>query len=177
MVRFAADFVAHTTVHLESPLRRVHSLLGTALAGVLLVTPVASAQTPALDARKAAVIHQILEEIHAADQMIAVMEATLPAQRAALPNIPAVFWDRFMAAARAQRGELVEMIVPIYSQRFELAELEQLLAFYKTPIGRRLLTVQPAIIQDSARAGQAWGARLGMEIGEQLAREGLVVKP
>ena len=162
---------------MESQLRRLHSLLGTALVVLLLVTPMASAQTPAPDARKLAVIHQILEEIHAADQMIVVMEATLPAQRAALPNIPAVFWDRFMAAARTQRSELVEMIVPIYSQRFDLAELEQLLAFYKTPLGRRLLAVQPSIIQDSAQAGQAWGARLGMEIGEQLAREGVVVKP
>jgi hypothetical protein len=162
---------------MESHVRRVHSLLGTALAVLLLAVPVASAQTPAPDLRKAAVIHQILEEIHAADQMIAVMEAALPAQRAALPNIPAVFWDRFMAAARAQRSQLVETIVPIYSQRFDLTELEQLLAFYKTPLGQRLLAVQPAIIQDSAQAGQAWGARLGKEIGEQLAREGVVVKP
>jgi uncharacterized protein len=158
---------------------RSRLLLGASLAAGLLFTAsaaAAQAPAPAPDARKAAVIRQLLEETHAADQMIAVVETNLPAQRAAMPGIPAVFWDRFIAGVRAQRGELLDAIVPIYARAFDLAELEQLLAFYKTPLGQRLIVLQPSLLRDSTQVGQLWGARIGQAVGEQLAKEGVQIQ-
>lgn len=99
----------------------------------------------------------------------------MPVQKASNPRIPAVFWDRFLAQARARKGEFIDSLIPIYSRTFELSELKGLLQFYQSPLGRRLLAAQPAVMQESMQLGQRWGMRIGAEIGQQLAAEGVPI--
>lgn len=140
-------------------------------------TSISTAGGSPRDSVKAALIRQLLTRMQAADQAIAVMEASLPSQRRSNPGIPAVFWDRFIAEARARRGEFVEMIAVVYERHFTSEEIRELLDFYDTPLGRKLLVAQPAIAQESSEAGQLWGQRVGAEIVAQLAAEGVVVGP
>jgi hypothetical protein len=147
-----------------------------AVTGVLCAPGEAAAQAQP-DPAKVAVIRQILEVTHAADQVVGAIEASVPAQRASNPRIPAVFWDRFLAQARARRGEFIDSVVPIYSRTFELAELKTLLQFYQSPLGHRLLEAQPGVMRESMQLGQRWGARIGADIGQQLAAEGVQVQP
>jgi hypothetical protein len=147
-----------------------------AVTGVLWAPGEAAAQAQP-DPAKVAVIRQILEVTHAADQVVGAIEASVPAQRASNPRIPAVFWDRFLAQARARRGEFIDSVVPIYSRTFELAELKTLLQFYQSPLGHRLLEAQPGVMRESMQLGQRWGARIGADIGQQLAAEGVHVQP
>jgi len=147
-----------------------------AVTGVLCAPGEAAAQAQP-DPAKVAVIRQILEVTHAADQVVGAIEASVPAQRASNPRIPAVFWDRFLAQARARRGEFIDSVVPIYSRTFELAELKTLLQFYQSPLGHRLLEAQPGVMRESMQLGQRWGARIGADIGQQLAAEGVHVQP
>lgn len=126
---------------------------------------------------KTALIRQILLVTHAADQAVGAMEAAVPAQRAGNPRIPGVFWDRFLVQARARRGELVDSMVPVYARTFELAELKALLQFYQSPVGQRVLETQPGLMRESVQIGQRWGARIGAEIGQQLAAEGVQIQP
>jgi uncharacterized protein len=138
----------------------------------------AQAQTaPPAGSEKTAVIRQILDVTHTADQAVGAIEASVPAQRASNPRIPAVFWDRFLIQARQRRGEFVDSLVPLYSRTFELAELQALLQFYQSPLGQRLLEAQPGLMRESIQLGQRWGARIGAEIGEQLAAEGVQIQP
>ena len=150
-------------------------LLAGALAALVLVPAPLAAQTPAPDARKTAVIRELLDVLHAADLMVGAMEANIPVQRAAssVTGIPPVFWDRLLDAARARRGELLEALVPIYARAYDLADLEALLTFYKSPLGQRVIELQPGLLQESTQAGQLWGERIGAAVGEQLAREGV----
>jgi len=112
---------------------------------------------------------------HAADQVFNVMEAGLPAMRQATPDVPALFWDRFVAQARARRQELLAALVPLYARTFELSELEALVQFYKSPLGQRLIDVQPVLARESMQVGQSWGARIGADVGQQLEREGVAM--
>jgi hypothetical protein len=149
-----------------------------AVAAVLCFRSEAAAQAVAQpDPAKVAVIRQILEVTHAADQVVGAIEASVPMQRASNPRIPAVFWDRFLAQARARRGVFIDSLVPIYGRTFELAELKTLLQFYQSPLGHRLLEVQPSVMRESMQLGQRWGARIGADIGQQLAAEGVRVQP
>jgi hypothetical protein len=127
------------------------------------------------DSTKVALIRQLLDETHAVDLAVTAMETSLPAQRAANPRIPAVFWDRLLALVQARRDTLANLFVEIYDRHFSSAELQQMLAFYLSPVGRKLLGEQPAIVRESIIAGQAWGAQLGEEVGRQLAKEGVQV--
>ncbi len=64
-------------------------------------------------------------------------------------------------------------MVPIYASHFSQAELEQLVRFYESPLGKRLNEVQPLIVQESMETGQRWGATIGRAVGESLARGGI----
>jgi len=57
------------------------------------------------------------------------------------------------------------------------AESRGLLALHQTPLGQRLLEVQPAIGRESMEAGQRWGAEIGTAAGEEPAREGAAIQP
>jgi uncharacterized protein len=129
------------------------------------------------DSVKIALIRQILAETHAGDQAMVAIETSLPMQRAANPRIPAVFWDRMLTETRAHRGDLETAVVAVYDRHFTADELRGLLAFYRTPTGRKLLQEQPAIIRESMEAGQQWGMEIGRRIGAQLDAEGVRAAP
>ena len=151
-------------------------LMGLTLAATVLTAPVLAQQRPGpADPAKATTIRHLLDLTGAARLALSGMEAMVPAQRAANPQIPGAFWDAFLARARRGLPQLVDALVPIYASHFSQAELDQLVRFYESPLGKHLSEVQPLILQESMRAGQSWGAVIGREVGESLARSG--VKP
>jgi hypothetical protein len=102
--------------------------------------------------------------------MLSTMESMIAAQRQANPQIPAAFWNTFMAHARRDTTQLIDLLVPIYAAHLTRSDLEELLRFYTSPIGQRLAAVQPAILQESMLAGQNWGASIGRFVGDSLAQ-------
>jgi uncharacterized protein len=53
--------------------------------------------------------------------------------------------------------QLVEMIVPIYAKYYTDADVRQMIAFYKTPLGKKIIQNNPAIAQASMLDGEQWG--------------------
>jgi hypothetical protein len=49
--------------------------------------------------------------------------------------------------------EMIEAIIPIYQEHISKADLQQVLAFYQSPVGQRLLAEQPAMMQESMQRG------------------------
>jgi len=141
---------------------------------VLALAAPARAQKQPVDPATAATVRRLLELTGAARLAVQTMEAMVPAQRQAMPQVPAAFWDAFMAHARRDIGQLVDSLVPVYAAHFTLAQLQELVRFYESPLGRRLAEMQPLITQESMQAGQRWGALLGAQIGDSLARAGVM---
>ncbi len=61
----------------------------------------------------------------------------------------------------SSHDELIDLLVPIYTKYLSKSDVEGLIAFYKTPVGKKMAAVTPAISADSALAGQQWAASLG----------------
>ena len=77
---------------------------------------------------------------------------------------------RMAVPARMQR--INNSVVPIYQHNFTEQDVRGLLAFYRTPLGQKLLKVQPVIMHESMLAGEQWGRqRVEQRIG-QLKSEG-----
>ena len=136
----------------------------------------APAQKQPVDPATAQAVRRLLELTGAARMAVQTMEAMVPAQRQAMPQVPAAFWDAFMAHARRDISQLVDSLVPVYAAHFTVAQLQELVRFYESPIGRRLAEVQPLIAQESMQVGQRWGSLLGAQVGDSLARAG-ALKP
>ena len=56
---------------------------------------------------------------------------------------------------------------PIYRKYLTLSDLRQIVAFYETPVGRKLAASTPAITSEGMQSGQ----QLGMEIAREMMEE------
>lgn len=85
---------------------------------------------------------------------------------------PVEFWDQFMDEVQAD--DLINLILPIYEKHYTHQNIKDLIAFYKTPIGKKSIEVLPSITQESMTVGQQWGAELGENIVNKLKKEGYI---
>lgn len=96
--------------------------------------------------------------------------------RANNPTIPQEVLDALPQAISSVLEEnipsLMSEIADVYDQHFTHEDIRALIGFYSSEIGRKLVEAQPAITQQSAAAGQAWGMALGPQI-EQRVRQRL----
>lgn len=76
------------------------------------------------------------------------------------------FWKDFRAEIDIE--ELVRMTIPIYDKHFTQAEIRELIAFYQTPLGVKLVEKMPAIAQESMAAGMKWGGELAQKAMAKL---------
>lgn len=129
-----------------------------------------------IPAEKAAAARRLIELTGASDVILATFRANLPAQKAAMPQIPDEFWEEFEKRMAADLDRFVEMIIPIYDRHFTTEQLNELIAFYETPIGRHTVEVLPRIAEESAAAGQEWGVVLAAEVAQDLAARGVVIQ-
>jgi uncharacterized protein len=83
--------------------------------------------------------------------------------RQVFAQLPGKFIDR--------KGELIEQVASLYAQELSVEELGAVSAFYKSPAGLKLLSVQPQIARQSMALGQRWGAQIGREIEQEARKE------
>ncbi|WP_319478563.1 DUF2059 domain-containing protein [Marispirochaeta aestuarii] len=117
-------------------------------------------------------IVRLMEMTGSADMGIQVMQNMIVQFKQILPEVPEDYWDQFMA--RVNPEDMIDLIVPIYDKHFTHEEITDIISFYETPTGKKLIQEMPAISQESMSAGQAWGMRIGQEIQQQLVEDGLL---
>ena len=115
-------------------------------------------------------IRKLMEVTGAGNLAVQMMNQMIGPMREVNPNAPEEFWTRFMA--KVDTEELIELIVPIYAKYFTHDEIKQLLAFYRTPLGQKVIATLPAVMQESMVAGAKWGEQLGQQVVDELKAEG-----
>jgi uncharacterized protein len=56
----------------------------------------------------------------------------------------------------AKRAELLDIVARTYAHHFTEQELKDIVAFYKTPSGKKMIAQEPAAIKESLDAAQLW---------------------
>jgi hypothetical protein len=56
----------------------------------------------------------------------------------------------------SKTAELSDLVARVYAERFTEAELKEVLAFFKTPAGRKVIVEEPKVIDASAGLIQQW---------------------
>jgi hypothetical protein len=64
----------------------------------------------------------------------------------------------------ARGTELVNQAARLYALRFTEQELKDALAFYKTPLGRKMVEEEPKILDQSLKDAQVWADKLSEEV-------------
>jgi len=86
------------------------------------------------------------------------------------PSVPDSVWSEIQQSVTGQ--EIVDLLIPQYTRNFSAAELQQLIDFYKTPVGKKFIAKLPEITQESLKVGQDWGRKKAEEIIAKLQAKG-----
>jgi len=68
-------------------------------------------------------------------------------------------------------SELNDEVARLYATNFSEQELKEILAFYKTPSGKKLLTEQPKVVDASMKFAQDWANRLSDQVVAKMRDE------
>jgi hypothetical protein len=68
-------------------------------------------------------------------------------------------------------SELLNEIAKLYATRFTEQELKDALAFYKSPLGHKLLTEEPKVLEQSMKDAQSFADKLSDEVIGKMRAE------
>jgi hypothetical protein len=66
---------------------------------------------------------------------------------------------------------LKRQVATFYAERFTEAELKEVLAFYKSPLGTKVLTTEPKILEQSMGYADKWAAEVADEVLAKMRAE------
>jgi uncharacterized protein len=89
------------------------------------------------------------------------------------PNVPKEFWD----SAKEEMlkdvvNQMADMLTPIYQKYLTQKELEDVLAFYESPAGKKISDVTPNITTEAIQVGQNWGVFIVSKIQAKMKEKG-----
>src|SRR6201982_3412178 len=79
--------------------------------------------------------------------------------------------DNLMKQYSARSGELLNDAARIYASHFTEAELKQLLTFYQSPLGQKVLTEEPKTADESMAMAGSWADKLSEEVISKMRAE------
>jgi hypothetical protein len=68
-------------------------------------------------------------------------------------------------------AELTNEVARLYATHFTEQELKAILAFYKSPAGKKMLAQQPVVVDDSMKFAQNWANKLSEQVTAQMREE------
>ena len=140
---------------------------------LLLSAPATRAQAPTPDAMAAA--RSLVNTMKLADQYKALLPAILLSLKPALtqdrPEIEQDY-DAMMPmiadAFTPYYTSMIDGIAAIYAANFTAAELREIEAFYRQPVGQKMLEKMPAISQQALAVGQEIGRKAADDLRQRL---------
>lgn len=75
------------------------------------------------------------------------------------------------ASMAPRTNELKNEIAKTYAQNFSEPELKELLVFFKSPIGKKLITQEALYVEQALTRAQDWGNRLSDEVMVKIRAE------
>lgn len=151
-----------------------------ALLSCLIFSPLAVAQPPRAAQATSQEIKTLLSlngSERVAAQLGAIMaEQVITAMRQANPGLPqradAVVTGvvETYVRERSSHDEVTDLLVPIYRRYLTKSDVEQLIRFYHTSVGRKLASVTPSISLASSRVGQQWAQSIAPDLEARLMK-------
>jgi uncharacterized protein len=156
--------------------RRSRLLAVPMLAFTLLCATPAASQTASPEATAAA--RELLESLGMTDQYQTIVPSVLKQLLAAIaqsrPDVERelnALMPLMLEFAEERRAVLIETTAAIYIRRFTVEEMRQLTAFYRQPVGQKLLENLPAINKEQFQVGQQFGHFVAAELKERIIEE------
>jgi hypothetical protein len=95
----------------------------------------------------------------------------------AYPEIPKSTLDKIgsrisalMERKMTEPGGMMDRLTPVYAKHLSHDDIKQLLAFYRTDVGKKIINRMPVVTSESMAVGQQWGASLAPDFQSIVVR-------
>jgi hypothetical protein len=68
-------------------------------------------------------------------------------------------------------GEILNEVAKMYASRFTEAELKDVLAFYKSAVGQKIIVQEPQILDQSIAFAEGWADKFSQEVAGKIRAE------
>lgn len=139
----------------------------------------AAAPAWAADAAKRQKIVELMSASGTIDQFHAVYPVLEPQVMEQLRLLAPQLTEKHMTLIKeemaiefeASLDEFMNSLVPLYDEAFSHEEIDAILAFMNSDIGRKLKAKTPAIMQAAATLGAEWGRQVGVRAGARATEK------
>lgn len=117
----------------------------------------------------AAKVGQLLEAQSAVATFKDMAARLVAEQRQSNKEVDPAFWQKLLLEIENQGGDqLRQKLIPIYQQHYTEAELDYLIDFYTSDIGRSIQDKAAIVQQEVSAAGMAWGDDIASQVMAQV---------
>lgn len=111
-------------------------------------------------------INQLMELTGSGKMGIQVMNQMINSFKTAHSSVKDEFWEDFKKEIKAE--DITNMIIPIYDKYYTETDIDQIIIFYNSPVGKKMIATMPQVMQESMAVGQVWGKKIGDKLIAKL---------
>lgn len=121
---------------------------------------------------------EVLQTLHSAEMVASILPSLVQQVRQSLTRGDPTLGKQFdglaphlLEQAEAQKPVLLDKLVDVYATTFTLAELKDMLAYYKSPVGQRIIETQGSVNRDMLAAARDWGNGVARTMAQDAAAQ------
>ena len=125
-----------------------------------------------LSKEKGAAIRHLLELVLPRDRVNQMLNELLSGMKKALPRVPEKVWQDVVTELHFNAELVLQSYIPIYDNYYTDEEIKQLITFYESPLGKKVLRNTPLVESEATLQGEVIGQELIKRINERLRAKG-----
>lgn len=119
---------------------------------------------------KAVKIKQLMELTGTGKMAVQVVDQIISTTAVRNPKVDPKFWEEFSKSINPE--DMINLIIPVYEKFYSEEDIDNMIIFYNTPTGKKMIQVLPDLTQESMRVGQQWGMKIAEDIMKKLKDKG-----
>jgi uncharacterized protein len=152
---------------------------GVLASAVVLAVPAQAQRPPAQPSANAILLAKEIITAKGANKMYepVIVEVVDRTKGVLLQTNPMLSRDLNEIAARLKTeyaprvGEILNEVAKMYASRFTEAELKDVLAFYKSAVGQKIIVQEPQILDQSIAFAEGWADKFSQEVAVKIRAE------
>ena len=99
-----------------------------------------------------------------------MVDQTINFMKVEKPNVPNSVWSE--VKSKLDYDRLLMKLVPVYSRHYTQGEVQELISFFESPVGKKYIAKGAVIGQESYMVGKDIGKAIGENINQNLRKLG-----
>ena len=133
----------------------------------------AQAQSSA-DKEYQAAMTKMLEVSNSLDAMKQMAPQIVAMVKQQAPDAPQAFWDDMEKTMNTMYDEIIKAIIPIYQKYLTLQDIQGIVAFYKSPVGKKLAASNTKIAMETMPIAQQIAMQTMQKLMENAKAKGYI---